>query len=245
MFCPVCRAEYRRGFTRCADCDADLVASLSEVRGTTAPGSESNDESAVVLWAGVDPRMSDLISKALTDSGIEHTDESPPSVLLPAAATSILEIRVRTRDLEAAKKAVADRWDRPTADDADDDENSELPSDVIARNNQRLNPFHLGSPVFRRAPDQNAQDDEPESKSGDEHLPNDYVENFDPEEATVLIWSGDDSQMAQIFDDCLSNVGIGSVLRQSSGRTDVYVMPAAEKRAREVVREIEEGTPME
>lgn len=25
MFCPVCRAEYRSGFTHCTDCDADLV----------------------------------------------------------------------------------------------------------------------------------------------------------------------------------------------------------------------------
>src|SRR5258708_36378569 len=25
MFCPECRAEYRPGFTRCSDCDVDLV----------------------------------------------------------------------------------------------------------------------------------------------------------------------------------------------------------------------------
>lgn len=28
MFCPVCRDEYRRGFTRCATCDVELVESL-------------------------------------------------------------------------------------------------------------------------------------------------------------------------------------------------------------------------
>lgn len=28
MFCPRCRAEYRPGFTRCADCDVDLVDAL-------------------------------------------------------------------------------------------------------------------------------------------------------------------------------------------------------------------------
>ncbi len=28
MFCPVCKAEYREGFTRCADCDVDLVEAL-------------------------------------------------------------------------------------------------------------------------------------------------------------------------------------------------------------------------
>jgi hypothetical protein len=28
MFCPVCKAEYRSGFSRCADCDVDLVEEL-------------------------------------------------------------------------------------------------------------------------------------------------------------------------------------------------------------------------
>jgi hypothetical protein len=28
MFCPVCKVEYRSGFTRCADCDVDLVQEL-------------------------------------------------------------------------------------------------------------------------------------------------------------------------------------------------------------------------
>ena len=30
MFCPVCRDEFRSGFTRCEDCDAVLVESLDQ-----------------------------------------------------------------------------------------------------------------------------------------------------------------------------------------------------------------------
>ncbi len=29
MFCPRCRCEYRPGFSRCADCDVELVEVLS------------------------------------------------------------------------------------------------------------------------------------------------------------------------------------------------------------------------
>ena len=29
MFCPKCKTEYREGFTRCADCEVDLIAELS------------------------------------------------------------------------------------------------------------------------------------------------------------------------------------------------------------------------
>ena len=32
MFCPICRAEYRPGFTFCSDCDVELVADLSVPR---------------------------------------------------------------------------------------------------------------------------------------------------------------------------------------------------------------------
>lgn len=30
MFCPECRSELREGFTRCSECDVDLVATLPE-----------------------------------------------------------------------------------------------------------------------------------------------------------------------------------------------------------------------
>ena len=29
MYCPQCKTEYRKGFTRCADCDVDLIPELS------------------------------------------------------------------------------------------------------------------------------------------------------------------------------------------------------------------------
>lgn len=30
MYCPVCRAEFREGYSRCADCDIDLVEILPD-----------------------------------------------------------------------------------------------------------------------------------------------------------------------------------------------------------------------
>ena len=35
MICPVCRDEYRRGFTRCATCSVDLVETLDAARPST------------------------------------------------------------------------------------------------------------------------------------------------------------------------------------------------------------------
>jgi hypothetical protein len=51
MICPVCRDEYRKGFTRCATCSVDLVETLDAAAPTTparsqappAPGAQASD----------------------------------------------------------------------------------------------------------------------------------------------------------------------------------------------------------
>jgi hypothetical protein len=41
MFCPVCKSEYREGFTKCSDCGVDLVKQLA-----------NDSEAKEPLWAG-------------------------------------------------------------------------------------------------------------------------------------------------------------------------------------------------
>ena len=57
MFCPVCRDEYREGFRRCSDCDADLVEALPSV-AEPAPFEmvtvlETGDQSRIVVARSV------------------------------------------------------------------------------------------------------------------------------------------------------------------------------------------------
>ena len=47
MFCPLCKAEYREGFTRCADCQVDLVESIVEL--------PEEDDPPQIVWRGCDP----------------------------------------------------------------------------------------------------------------------------------------------------------------------------------------------
>lgn len=58
MWCPVCRAEYRQGFTRCLKCDVDLVDALPP---NPMPGYENlaavfegDSDSAAVACAAVE-----------------------------------------------------------------------------------------------------------------------------------------------------------------------------------------------
>jgi hypothetical protein len=41
MFCPQCRCEYRAGFTRCGECEVDLVAELTAVADAPAASEPS------------------------------------------------------------------------------------------------------------------------------------------------------------------------------------------------------------
>ena len=68
MFCPKCRAEYRPGFTRCADCDVDLVHEL--------PVESSGTERTLqrTWWGRTERRTQDSIewfrTKSLTKSAL-------------------------------------------------------------------------------------------------------------------------------------------------------------------------------
>jgi hypothetical protein len=58
MFCPQCKAEYRPGFTRCADCDVELVHDYVEaVRHPLAKKVVVGDEYGARLWHGSDPHF--------------------------------------------------------------------------------------------------------------------------------------------------------------------------------------------
>ncbi len=57
MICPLCQAEYRQGFTRCADCDVDLVHEYEDADYRKVQESETPDKWSAQLWRGTDPHF--------------------------------------------------------------------------------------------------------------------------------------------------------------------------------------------
>jgi hypothetical protein len=58
MFCPECKAEYRQGFTRCADCEVDLVETEQDARRSRRAADEAvSGDLAVQVWHGADPHF--------------------------------------------------------------------------------------------------------------------------------------------------------------------------------------------
>ncbi len=76
MFCPVCKAEYREGFTRCAECDAELVSYPPGEAREDVGLRDDPDQSAVVVWQGSDPLLADRLLEVLDEEGMEsYSDE--------------------------------------------------------------------------------------------------------------------------------------------------------------------------
>jgi hypothetical protein len=100
MYCPLCRTEYREGFTRCADCDVDLVAALPS---EAAPA----DESAVCAWNGDDPGRFSVVLAALQAAEIPSYQISKHDQFywLPALRPEY-EIFVRARDASRAREVI-------------------------------------------------------------------------------------------------------------------------------------------
>ncbi len=72
MFCPQCHAEYRLGFTRCSDCDVDLVDELAQSTSEEAISSSTDFSNASLerVWSGDDQAECVWICRRLKDADI-------------------------------------------------------------------------------------------------------------------------------------------------------------------------------
>jgi hypothetical protein len=253
MFCPVCKAEYRRGFTECSDCGVSLVEQLSDDLGA-AGGMGGDPDAMEVLWAGVDAKTCNSIESALDAAKIAYKEDSVESQLMPAFRQSIFSIEVRRADYEAAVKSIQGLAESDAID-------PESPGALRNRSTSWLDPFGSNRGRFAVTPidepslgetatdeagsAQSAEDDLEKTESAGEAAGDDLLEDFYPEDATAEVWSGEDGEMAENFRVCLREVGINCDLRQANGKSRVFVLPQAEARAREIIREIIEATAAE
>jgi hypothetical protein len=108
MFCPLCKAEFRQGFTTCSDCHISLVATQEE----------ANAVAVGRLWIGGSQRTLDRILKALDGQSIpsrfkEIVNVRPQVSVLgipitPIRSTFEYEVWVFRSDLENGRQAIQD-----------------------------------------------------------------------------------------------------------------------------------------
>lgn len=139
MICPQCRAEYRQGFTRCADCDVALIPSPPESEADVSRAVRAG--SLVRLWEGEDLALHVKLREALDEAGIPyydkplgsylsvHRDEPWPFYSRPKFG---FEIAVLSSDSAAAKEILEKLLEEEPEDIALRAEDH-MPAPVLAR----------------------------------------------------------------------------------------------------------------
>lgn len=102
MFCPVCKAEYTPGITRCVDDGAELVEHLPE-----KTANDLNDEARFVALCNVSlPAQAEMIGDVLRQNNIRVAVQSNADAFAPllAATSGGTAVLVDERDFVRAQE---------------------------------------------------------------------------------------------------------------------------------------------
>jgi len=69
MWCPKCRAEFREGFTKCNECEADLIYELPPEEKFEEP--PEKEVTLVTIATYISPEEATLVAGILKENGIE------------------------------------------------------------------------------------------------------------------------------------------------------------------------------
>ena len=216
MICPKCKAEYRRGFTRCADCDVELVdrqEGESAESETAIPG--STDDPFCYFWQGEDPRIHAEICQLLNDQNIPHKTIRRQDHLFNLSSKSAFQVGVPYSLFEKAEAIVAEAY-------GSDDER------IPEATEEKPSPLEL-----------------PESTGFNMSPGGGISRDWYPEDASVEVWSSDYLSPGNVIALSLSENLIRCRFDKKEGKNAIFVLPEDEARAREIVREVLEGAPPE
>lgn len=239
MFCPVCKYEYRPGFTHCNDCDVDLVDALPSEADVDHKLRTPADEMAqpTLLWKGANGVTFSAITAALDTAKVPYNREDLDARLVFSSELSELEIWVPATVLTDAQNVL---------------------DEVLSAT--------ANAPLRAEPPDATneipAEDDE-----GADDIRHETLKELYPEDATAEVWSGhaanndasnanrsannaasggaiNDALMADILKSCLAEIGVACYVdRPESGSIAVRVLPEDEDRAREIVHQVIDAAP--
>jgi hypothetical protein len=241
MICPKCRAEYRQGFTSCADCHVLLVTHLpqrsaaledSETELGSAAGADAepaepgdpNKDPFCSFWKGTDLRVCTEICTVLDEAGIPHKTIRRQDYLFNLNNQSPYEVGVPASFYEKAELAIKDAFG---TDETGEDAVPLLP----APGEDGIEPFD------ERGKGRATEEERVEA--------NEWLGPRYPEDATVEVWSGEDVGLWEMIEMSLKENDVLTRSETEADGTRMFVLPGDEVRAKEIVREIVEGAPLE
>jgi hypothetical protein len=138
MICPICKCEYIRGVTECADCGVALVDALDPSASNPQGGLE-----VVSVWEGNDPSESAAVKDALEKAGIPVIDQESAGYFIFPSMRPKTEIYVSGKNVEEAKKVLLDleAWDDPEEMTEGERESLELPESESPESDVQASPL--------------------------------------------------------------------------------------------------------
>lgn len=254
MFCPQCKAEYRQGFTRCADCDVELVHELTAnaivAHKPVEPG-DSDEDPFCSFWTGDDPRIHAELCELLEKERIPHKTVRREDHLFHISSYPAFQIGIPFSMFERGEAAVKEAYG---SGEAIEPVSRLLPveSDHIPGTRFDAGEFDTGGVARQWSSgwSRGKADDEPseelpeprDSRSVDGERDS---QGWEAEEPATEIWSGDEPELAEFIGASLQTNEIPFRRDAQSGMHVVYVHAEDEARAREIVREVVDGVPPE
>lgn len=258
MICPQCKAEYRQGFTSCADCHVLLLTQLPQRSAASAdaeterepdtgadrddgyvntqqdaepaePG-DPNRDPFCSFWKGTDLRVCTEICTVLDEAGIPHKTIRRQDYLFNLNNQSPYEVGVPASVYEKAELAIQDAF----GTDAEG-----APDAVYESEEARLLPAPVDDSIEPSDEHGKGRSTEQERVEANEWLGPRY-----PEDATAEVWSGEDVGLREMIEMSLKENDVLARSEQEAGGTRLFVLPGDEARAKKIVREIVEGAPL-
>jgi hypothetical protein len=250
MFCPQCHAEYRAGFTRCADCDLELVyelpkTALAAPEPPPEPG-DPDEDPFVSFWKGDDPRIHAELCQLLSDHDILHRTIRRQDHLFRISSHTAFEIGIPFSKFDQAESLIREAYGSG--------EEIQPASKLLPVDPDYLPGTHKGQPWYR--PQLQLKNEaaslmpEADFRSQEGERFASTRSNWDAgdwfaEDATKEVWKGDSPEMAELLSASLAENGIHSRIATAGAAQKLCVVPEDEARARAIVREVLEGVPPE
>lgn len=225
MYCPLCGAEYRPGFSICSDCQVALVP--DPPRATSAElGSERS--SFVAIWAGDDPLKHGEVCEALDGRKIPAQTLHREDRSFNLATQPAFEVFVPADLADAARKSIKEI-------DRADEEAARLSGS--------------GTPETPEEEEDLSNEDSEDGGTLDLDPEDATVEVWSGKDAHTAAMIASSLRENQIL--CRSEPVVAGPKSASKNAPDevspttVFVFPQDQRRAKEIVREIVDAAPPE
>jgi len=243
MFCPVCKYEYRRGFTHCNDCDVDLVDALPSEDEVDHTLRTPADEMAqpTLLWKGASGGTFSAITAALDAAKIPYNREDLDARLVFSSEFSELEIWVPAANFSEAQAVLDDVLNSTANAPLPPDASNEIPAeddegtdDIRHEALTELYPEDATAEVWSGRAANNVTNNAANKGASD----------------AAIKAANNDALMAEILKSCLAEIGVACYVQRpdadSADAQPIYavrVLPEDEARAKEIVRQVIDAAP--